>query len=113
MAECIFCKIAAGEVGTLIYEDDAVVAFRDAAPQAPTHVLIIPRRHVAHVDELTAEDKDLAGRMILVAQRLARELGIAASGYRLVLNTKGDGGQVVPHMHMHLLGGRALAPEMG
>jgi len=113
MGECIFCKIAAGEMGTLIYEDDAVVAFRDASPQAPTHVLIVPRRHVANVEALTPEDENLAGRMVLVAQRLARELGIAASGYRLVVNTNADGGQMVYHFHMHLLGGRALAPHMG
>ena len=114
MTDCIFCKIAAGEIpATFVYRDELVVAFRDVAPQAPTHVLVVPRRHVADADALEPADEALVGRMALVAARLARELGVAADGYRLVLNTGPHGGQVVPHLHLHLLAGRPLAAELG
>jgi histidine triad (HIT) family protein len=114
MEDCLFCKIAAGEMPTEpLYEDDEIVAFADISPQAPVHVLIIPKKHLAHVDELGDEDAALAGRLIMTAQRLARKLGVAASGYRLVLNTGADATQTVPHLHLHLLGGRRLEAKLG
>jgi histidine triad (HIT) family protein len=114
MEDCLFCKIAAGEMPTEpLYEDDEIVAFADISPQAPVHVLIIPKKHLAHVDELGDEDAALAGRLIMTAQRLARQLGVAASGYRLVLNTGADATQTVPHLHLHLLGGRRLEAKLG
>lgn len=114
MEDCIFCKIAAGELPTEpLYEDDDTLAFADVSPQAPVHVLIIPKKHLAHVDALGDEDAALTGRLILTAQRLARQLGVAASGYRLVINTGPDATQTVPHLHVHLLGGRPLEPKLG
>jgi len=114
MADCVFCKIVAGEVpAAFVYQDELVVAFRDVAPQAPTHIVVTPRRHVAGADALEPADEALVGRMALVAARLARELGVAADGYRLVVNAGRHGGQVVPHLHLHLLAGRPLAAEMG
>jgi histidine triad (HIT) family protein len=114
MADCIFCKIANGELNAhKYYEDEDVVAFADVAPQGPVHVLVIPRRHITSATALTREDQALAGRLIIVAQELAQELGVAETGYRLVLNAGPDGGQLVPHLHVHLLGGRPLAPELG
>lgn len=114
MEECIFCKIAAGELPTEpLYEDDDVVAFADVSPQAPVHALIVPKKHLANVDELSDEDAAVAGRLIMTAQRLARQLGISASGYRLVINTGADATQTVPHLHVHLLGGRPLEPKLG
>lgn len=106
---CLFCRIAAGEIpAKLVYEDDDVVAFRDINPQAPTHILIIPRRHIASVNDLEAGDAELVGRLYLVARELAEREGIAQSGYRLVLNTGPGAGQTVDHIHLHLLGGRPL-----
>lgn len=106
---CLFCRIAAGEIpAKLVYEDDDVVAFRDINPQAPTHILIIPRRHIASVNDLEAGDAELVGRLYLVARELAERDGIAQSGYRLVLNTGPGAGQTVDHIHLHLLGGRPL-----
>jgi histidine triad (HIT) family protein len=114
MEECIFCKIVAGELPTeLIYEDDVVAAFADISPMAPVHALIIPKKHLAGVDELSEEDAGVVGHMIMAAQRLARQLGVSASGYRLVINTGADATQTVPHLHVHLLGGRPLEPKLG
>jgi len=108
-SNCIFCKIAAGEIpATLVYEDEQVVAFRDIEPQAPEHILIIPRRHVATTLDLVEEDATLVGHIYLVANRLARELGFAEQGFRVVNNCNRDGGQVVWHLHMHLLAGRRM-----
>ena len=110
-ADCIFCKIAAGELGTpFVAETDLVVAFDDLAPQAPVHVLIVPKQHVASVADLTAEDGDLFADLVGVANRVARERGIADTGYRLLTNAGPDAGQTVFHLHMHLLGGRELGP---
>ena len=107
--DCLFCRIISGDITTdFVYEDDQVIAFRDINPQAPTHVLIVPRRHVATVDELEDGDGELVGQMLLTARHLARSEGIADSGYRLVLNCKGEGGQTVYHIHLHLMGGRQL-----
>ena len=106
-ADCLFCRIAAGEIpAKLVREDENVVAFRDIDPKAPTHVVVIPRRHIASVNDLEPGDAALLGEIFLAAKEIAREEGIAASGYRLVVNTGRDGGQSVDHIHLHLLGGR-------
>ncbi len=105
--ECIFCRIVSGEVSAKkVYEDDDVVAFEDIRPQAPVHILVIPRRHIATVNDLTESDAQLIGRLVLVAKRIAAERGLAERGYRLVLNCNRDSGQEVFHIHLHLLGGR-------
>jgi histidine triad (HIT) family protein len=107
--ECIFCKIACGEIPAKIaYKDDTLVAFHDIAPQAPTHILIIPVKHFSTIQELTPPDRELVGEMVLLANRLALKEKIAEGGYRLVLNCGKHGGQTAYHVHMHLLGGRAM-----
>jgi histidine triad (HIT) family protein len=104
---CLFCRIVAGEIpAKLVAETDDCVAFRDIDPKAPVHVLVIPRRHIASLDEAT--DAATIGRMALLAARIARDEGIADSGYRTVINTNADAGQTVFHVHLHLLGGRKL-----
>jgi len=110
MADCIFCKIAHGEIpSTKVYDDDTVLAFRDLDPQAPEHVLIIPKKHLSSVLDFDAEDRELAAHILTdVVPALARTLGIDAGGFRLVTNTGADGGQTVGHLHFHLLGGRSL-----
>jgi histidine triad (HIT) family protein len=108
MSDCLFCKIAGGEVPSKkVYEDDEFFAFHDITPQAPTHVLVIPKRHVVSLDEVEEGDEALLGRLLLLCQRLARELGIA-SGYRVVNNCGAPAGQSVFHVHFHLLGGRPM-----
>lgn len=108
--DCLFCKMAAGQIKPdIVYQDDLVLAFRDIAPQAPAHVLLIPKKHVANLDALTAEDAALAGHLLLTAGTVARQLGIADSGFRLVSNCNAQGGQTVYHLHFHLLGGRQLS----
>lgn len=110
MADCLFCKIIAGEIpGTFVYQDDHVVAIRDINPQAAMHVLVIPRRHIATLNDLTAEDDALVGEITRRAAALAREHGHADRGYRTVFNCNADAGQTVFHIHMHVLGGRRLA----
>lgn len=107
--DCLFCRIANGDIPTdFVSEDDQVVAFRDINPQAPTHILVVPKRHIATVDDIDVADTDLTGHMILTAQTLARTEGIADAGYRLVLNCNAEGGQTVYHIHLHLMGGRQL-----
>jgi histidine triad (HIT) family protein len=108
MAEsCIFCKIARGEVpAQMLVNNKELAAFRDVNPQAPVHILIIPKKHVASLDDVS--DSDLLGRMMSLAAALARQEKIAKSGYRTVINTGRDGGQTVDHLHIHLLGGRAF-----
>ena len=109
MAQCIFCQIVAGDIPSdIVYEDDAVVAFNDIAPQAPVHVLIIPRAHIVNANELSEANAAIVGRLALRARALARERGIDELGYRLVMNCNDQGGQTVYHLHMHLLGGRQL-----
>ena len=110
MADCIFCKIAGKEIpSTVVYEDETVLAFKDLEPQAPVHVLVIPKKHVASVADLKAEDKELAAHILVdVIPQLARELGVAENGFRVVANTGDEGGQTVKHLHFHLLGGRSL-----
>ena len=109
MSDCIFCRIVRGEVPSeRVYEDEQVVAFRDVNPQAPVHILVVPREHLVNALALGEPQKELAGHLILVANELARREGIAESGYRLVLNCNRDGGQSVDHLHLHLLGGRPM-----
>ena len=109
MAEstCIFCRIAAGELpAELLYEDEQAVAFRDTHPQAPTHVLVIPRRHLNSLAASQAADRELLGHLLRVVVEVAERLGIGTRGWRTVINTGDDGGQTVHHLHLHLLGGR-------
>jgi len=104
---CLFCKIAGGEIpSSKVYEDDVCVAFNDISPQAPTHILIVPREHVDSLDTAGQEQRDAIGHLLLAAAGIARELGFAENGYRVVINTNADGGQTVFHLHVHLLGGR-------
>jgi len=106
-AACLFCRIAAGSVpADTVHEDELVIAFRDIAPRAPTHLMLIPRRHIASAAELTEADAPLLGRLFAVAADLARTEGIAEGGYRLVSNVGRWGGQTVHHLHVHLMGGR-------
>jgi histidine triad (HIT) family protein len=110
MSECIFCKIVARTIpAALVYEDDMVVAFDDLNPQAPTHTLVIPRKHVASMAELQDSDVGLLGRLMLAGNKIAKLKGIADAGYRVVVNTGAHGGQSVFHLHLHVLGGRHLA----
>lgn len=112
--ECIFCRIVAGEIpADIVYQDKELVAFRDINPQAPTHILIIPKSHIASMTDLTGKQQALMGRVILLAKELAEKEGIAAGGYRLSVSTGADGGQFVPHIHFHLLGGRKLDDKLG
>lgn len=108
--DCLFCKIADGSMeAEIVHEEEDVLAFRDINPQAPTHILVIPRKHVASVDELADDDASLVGRLYLAARDLARDEGIADDGYRLVMNTGKGAGQSVFHIHLHLLGGRSFS----
>jgi histidine triad (HIT) family protein len=115
MAEqCIFCRIVAGEVPSdIVYQDEDFLAFRDISHQAPTHVLIIPKIHITSLAQLTEEQQELAGRLIIIAKKLAKKEGIAKRGYRLVINCGPEGGQLVPHLHLHLIGGRKLGDRLG
>ena len=109
MRNCIFCKIVDQEVpATILYENDNVLAFRDIRPQAPIHVLIIPKRHIATLNDVSAKDSSLIAEMIQVAHDLAAAEGIEKNGYRLVINCNQNGGQEVYHIHLHLLGGRQM-----
>ena len=110
MSECLFCKIVARTIpAALVYEDDMVVAFDDINPQAPTHTLVIPRKHVPSIAELQDSDVGLLGRLMLAGNKIATQKGIADAGYRFVVNTGVHGGQSVLHLHLHVLGGRHLA----
>lgn len=112
--DCIFCKIVSGEIAAQqVYQDDLVTAFRDHQPLAPTHILIVPNQHLVNTNDLTSEHAAVAARMLTVVPELARQEGIAESGYRLILNTGPDGRQEVMHMHLHLLGGRPMRHPMG
>jgi histidine triad (HIT) family protein len=107
MADCLFCKIAAGQIpAQVVKRDDHMLAFRDINPQAPTHLLVIPTRHVASLNDAT--DAGLVGELLLFARQVAQEQGIAQRGYRVVVNTNADGGQTVFHLHLHVLDGRAM-----
>ncbi len=109
MSDCLFCKIVSGDIpGAIVYKDDRLVAFKDINPQAPMHVLIVPRRHIATLNDLRPEDDGLIGEMVRRAAALAGEQGYADSGYRTVLNCNEGAGQSVFHIHLHVLGGRRL-----
>jgi histidine triad (HIT) family protein len=110
MPDCLFCKIIAGQIpSTIVYQDDSVVAFKDINAQAPMHVLIVPRRHVATLNDLGSGDDALVGEMVRRAAALAKEQGYAERGYRTVFNCNADAGQTVFHIHLHVLAGRKLA----
>ncbi len=112
--ECVFCRIVAGEIPTdIVYQDKELLAFRDIHPQAPTHLLIIPKSHIASLTELTTRQQGLMGGVILLAKELAEKEGIAEKGYRLSVSCGPDGGQFVPHVHFHLIGGRKLDDQLG
>lgn len=107
--DCLFCKIINGDIpSTKVYEDELVYAFRDIEPQAPTHILIIPKEHIASANELTEENASVVGHVFAVAAKIAKAEGIAEGGYRIVNNCGEDGGQTVKHLHFHMLGGRSL-----
>ena len=109
MSECLFCKIASGEIpGDIVYQDDEVVAFRDINPQAPTHILIIPVKHIETVASLQDEDAELIGRLVGKARDIAKQENLEEGGYRLVINNGAGAGQTVYHIHIHLLGGRSF-----
>jgi len=112
--DCIFCKIIAGEIpGNFDYKGEDIVAFRDIQPVAPVHILIVPRKHIISLLELKENDYDLIARMTRVANELAVKVGISEKGYRLTVNCGKEGSQLVPHLHMHLLGGRQLSGRIG
>jgi histidine triad (HIT) family protein len=109
MPDCLFCRLAAGEIpASILFEDDRLLAFKDITPQAPTHILVIPRRHISTLNDLGPGDDGLVGEMTRRAAAIAREQGLADRGYRVLFNCNADAGQTVFHIHMHLLGGRRL-----
>jgi histidine triad (HIT) family protein len=109
VSDCLFCKLVAGQIpATIVYQNDHVVAFKDITPQAPTHVLVVPRRHIASLNDLAADDDALVGEMVRSAAAIAKDNGHAAGGYRTVFNCNADAGQTVFHLHLHLLGGRKM-----
>jgi len=111
---CLFCKIVSGEIpGTIVHRDDLATAFRDINPVAPTHVLIVPNRHIDSINALESGDEPLMGHLFTVAGQLAKSEGIDQTGYRLISNTGPDGGQTVPHLHIHLIGGQRMKHAMG
>lgn len=109
---CLFCKIAAGEIpSTKVYEDETILAFRDIAPQAPTHILVIPKEHIPSVDGVTAENSSIVAHIFETIPAIAKAESLT-NGYRVVSNCGSDAGQTVPHLHFHILGGKVLATEM-
>jgi histidine triad (HIT) family protein len=109
MTDCLFCKIVAGEIpANIVYQDEYCLAFRDINPQAPTHVLIIPRQHIATINDVDPENTQLVGHLVLAAKKIARAEKLSDDGYRLILNCNADAGQTVFHIHVHLLGGRVF-----
>ena len=110
MNECLFCKMVSGVIPCdKVHENEYVLAFRDIDPKAPTHILIIPKKHITTLNEINENDQDLLGELLLTAKKIAKDEGIDTSGYRTVFNCNSDGGQTVFHIHMHLLGGRQMA----
>lgn len=110
MSDCLFCRIIKREIpATIVYEDDRVLAFNDINPQGPTHVLVVPKRHVASLNDLEAGDDQIVGEVVRRAAAIAKERGVSANGFRVVFNTNRDAGQTVFHIHLHLIGGRSLA----
>lgn len=111
--DCIFCKIVAGEIpADVVYQDEELMAFRDIQPQAPKHIVIIPKTHVVSIAQLTEEQQGLIGHLIIIAKDIAEKEGISNNGYRLTSNSGADAGQIVPHLHFHLLGGRRLSDDL-
>jgi len=109
MSDCLFCKMIAGDIPVnTVFEDDLVLAFRDINPQAPTHVLVIPKKHISTLNDLSNEDAETVGRLFLGAKAIARQEGVDEAGYRTVLNCNADAGQTVFHIHLHVLGGRRM-----
>jgi len=107
---CVFCRISGGELpAQIVYETDQLIAFADLNPQAPTHILVIPRRHIGGVDALDPGDAEIAGQLLIAAAHVAERVGMGDTGYRVVTNVGEHGGQTVPHLHLHLLGGRPLS----
>ena len=114
MDECIFCKIVRGELpATIVYRDEQVTAFRDIHPVSPTHILVIPNKHIASTNDVTYQDEQLLGHMLVVVKPIAAKEGITESGYRLIVNTGPDANQVVFHLHLHILGGHRMKHRMG
>jgi histidine triad (HIT) family protein len=114
MNDCLFCRIVSGDLpSTRVWEDDLVYAFEDINPQAPVHVVVVPRKHLATLNDLTGDDEAVAGRLLRAGVEIAKERGIAENGYRTVINVNKDGGQVVYHVHLHVLGGRRLRTPLG
>jgi histidine triad (HIT) family protein len=112
--DCVFCNIVAGKIPSdVVYQDDDIFAFRDIHPIAPSHILIIPKKHITGLTELAQVDLPLVSRMVATANNLAKQEGISEKGYRLVTNSGKEGGQLVPHLHMHLIGGRQLSDTLG
>lgn len=110
MENCIFCKIARGEIPCQkIYEDETVLVFKDINPEAPVHILLIPKKHINSINELQEEDTNIISHIFIIAKKVAGDMGIHESGYRIVTNCGNDGGQTVQHIHFHLLGGRSLS----
>jgi histidine triad (HIT) family protein len=108
---CVFCKIVKGEIpAKVVYEDEKVMAFHDINPQAPIHILVIPKEHIPTVNDLNENHVELVGHIFQVIQKIAKEMGIAESGYRVLVNCNRDGGQEIYHLHFHLLGGKPLGP---
>lgn len=110
MDNCIFCKIVQGEIPcSKVYEDDSILSFKDINPEAPVHVLIIPKKHISNLNELGLDDLSIISHIFYKAKDIAKDLGIAEDGYRIIANCGKDGGQTVSHVHFHLMGGRSLA----
>jgi histidine triad (HIT) family protein len=110
MSTCLFCKIITREIpGAIVYEDERILAFNDINPQAPTHVLLVPKRHIASLNDLQPGDDQVLGELVRRAAAIAKERGVSAGGFRTVFNTNSDAGQTVFHIHLHLLGGRSMA----
>ncbi len=114
LMDCIFCKIVQGEIpADIVFQDEEFLAFKDINPQSPTHILLIPKKHIESVAQTTQQHKAFLGRLILTANRVARLENILERGYRLVINCGPDGRQVVPHLHLHILGGRQMEDQLG
>ncbi len=112
--DCIFCQIVAGKIpADIVYQNEEIIAFNDVQPQSPKHILIIPKSHINSLADVSRDQQGLMGRLILCAKELAEKENISTSGYRLTINCGTDGGQVVPHLHIHLLGGRKLSDQLG
>lgn len=112
MSDDIFCKIISGNLEKAVYQDDDVVVLNDISPSAPVHMLVIPRKHYASLEDFSENDAPLIGKMLLVARKVARDAGLSENGYRVTINTGAYGGQVIPHFHIHVLGGKALGGKM-